>query len=63
MALALFIGVVGYWPSPTSEPINECFVDSVEAGEGEAVVIGQTAGPEPATVIWLVADVGAEEQW
>ena len=41
---------------------NECLVDSVEAGEGDSVLIGRTAGSEGATVIWLLAADTGEGQ-
>ena len=48
-------------PVPVAAASNECFVDEVEAAAGDTVLVGQTAGPEGATVIWLLAaDEGDE---
>ena len=35
---------------------SRCFVDEVQAGEGNSVLIGRTADEQAATVIWLLAN-------
>ncbi len=48
-------------PAEVAAVSNECFVDSVEADAETTVVVAETAGPEKATVIWLLAADEGEE--